>query len=93
MIGTATQTLTIEEFAPDDFAKAAKIADALGYQQTAYTSTSALIGLFCFGENPRYARPGQPVDGGCIIKTRELGLLFVQSGEDRHLGYDWGEVA
>jgi hypothetical protein len=88
----ATQTLTQVEFGTADFEKAEKIAKALGYEQTAYTSTSALWGLFCLPENPEYAKPGQATDGGCIIKTKELGLLFVQDGEDRHLGYDWSDA-
>lgn len=89
---TVTATLTQMEFDGEDFAKAEGIAAALGYEQFAYTSTSALIGLFCLPENPAYAKPGQATQGGCIIKTRELGFLFVQDGEDRHLGYDWNEV-
>jgi hypothetical protein len=80
------------EFEPDDFPKAEGIARALGFEQTAYTSTSALWGLFCLPENPRYARRGQATEGGCIIKTAELGFLFVQDGEDRHLGNDWADV-
>lgn len=91
MIGT-TQLLTQEEFTEQDFDKAERIAKALGYEQTAYTSTSALWGLFCLPENPQYAKPGQATNGGCIIKTRELGLLFVQDGEDLHLGYDWNNA-
>jgi len=88
-----TQTLTQLEFEADDFEKADKIARALGYgENTAYTSTSALWGLFCLPENPEHAKPGQATQGGCIIKTRELGFLFVQDGEDRHLGYDWKEA-
>jgi hypothetical protein len=90
---TATQTLTQVEFEEHDFAKAKKIAKALGYgENTAYTSTSALWGLFCLPENPDYAKPGQATVGGCIIKTKELGILFVQDGEDLHLGYDWSDV-
>lgn len=92
MMTETTQPLTQEEFTEQDFDKAEKIARALGYEQTAYTSTSALWGLFCLPENPEYAKPGQAVVGGCIIKTRELGLLFVQDGEDLHLGYDWSEA-
>lgn len=52
----------------------------LGYQQTAYTSTSDLIGLFCLPENPEHSRG--PIRGGCIIKTQEFGLMFVQIQED-----------
>lgn len=88
---TNTQTLTQLEWEAEDFAKGEAIARALGFEQFAYTSTSALWGLFCLPENPQYAN-GRPTDGGCIIKTRELGFLFVQDGEDRHLGYDWNEA-
>lgn len=62
---------------------AERLAKALGYQQTAYTSTSALWGLFCLPENPEYWKgPRRVLQGGCIINTRELGLLFVQDLED-----------
>lgn len=88
-----TQALTQLEFDGDDFAKAEGIAKALGFEQTAYTSTSALWGLFCLPENPAYAKRGQRTDAGCIIKTRELGFLFVQDGEDLHLGLDFEDVA
>lgn len=74
-----TQTLTQLEFAEEDFAKAEKVAKRLGYTQTAYTSTSALWGLFCLPD-----RASQR--SGCIIKTRELGLLFVADLEDLHMG-------
>lgn len=74
--------LTQVEFGEDDFPKAERIAAALGYEQTAYTSTSNLWGLFCLPENPAYASPGQATTGGCIIKTRELGFLFVQHPDD-----------
>ena len=88
-----TTALTQLEFEGADFEKAEKIAAALGYEQTAYTSTSALWGLFCLPENPRYWR-GKPqaLTGGCIIKTLELGFLFVQDGEDLHLGYDFQDA-
>ena len=87
---TSTQTttpLTQVEFTEGDHDTAARIANHLGYGQTAYTSTSALIGLFCLPENP--ARfPRKPHRGGCIIKTKELGFLFVQDTEDIHLDDD-----
>jgi hypothetical protein len=51
---------------------------ALGYDQTAYTSTSALWGLFCLRSRPTQR-------AGCIIKTRQFGLLFVQDLEDLNL--------
>lgn len=87
-----TTALTQLEFQEDDFPKARAIARALGYEQYAYTSTSALIGLFCLPENPERARPGQRTQGGCIVKTRELGFLFVQHGEDLHMGVDFEDV-
>jgi hypothetical protein len=75
-----TQPLTQLEFEEDDFAVAERIARRLGYTQTAYTSTSALWGLFCLADRASQRE-------GCIIKTKELGLLFVQTLEDLHL-YD-----
>ncbi len=81
-----TQTLTQEEFRPEDFPIAQVMARRLGYgDSTAYTSTSALWGLFCIP-----TRPAQ--HGGCIIKTRELGFLFVQDAEDLGFGYDAEEI-
>ena len=77
---TGTQSLTQVEFEGDDFEKAERIAARLGYTQTAYTSTSALWGLFCLRDNAE-------MHEGCIIKTRELGFLFVQDGEDLNLGF------
>ncbi len=81
MANTETQPLTQVEFARADFPKAERLAKKLGYTQYAYTSTSALWGLFCLPENPEY-HPAAPHCGGCIIKTLELGLLFVQNEED-----------
>ena len=78
----ATQALTQVEFSRDDFGHADKMAAKLGYEQTAYTSTSALWGLYCLPENPRTAKPGQATRGGVIIKTQEMGLMFVQTSED-----------
>jgi hypothetical protein len=76
-----TQALTQLEFKPSDHTEAQRIARALGYEQTAYTSTSALWGLFCLKENPaRY--PTKPHRDACVIKTRELGLLVVILAED-----------
>lgn len=74
-------TITPLEFEPADHDRAEKMAQALGYEQTAYTSTSALWGLFCLPENPA-THPTMPHRRGCIIKTAELGLLFVQDDED-----------
>jgi hypothetical protein len=87
-------TLTQQEFRDADFPEAEAIASALGYKQTAYTSTSALVGLYCLPEAPWAPLYNQTprTQGGCIIKTQELGFLFVQDGEDRGLGYNWDEV-
>lgn len=85
--------LTPLEFDPDDHARARQMAEALGYRQTAYTTTSDLWGLFCLPENPEHSggrgigrRHLPPYRPGCIIKTKELGLLFVQDVEDLGLG-------
>jgi len=84
MMKNATQPLTQIEFAPADFDRAEELARRLGFVQTAYTSTSALWGMFCIGENPATMKPGERADSGCIIVTKELGMLFVQSLEDLH---------
>jgi hypothetical protein len=70
-----TQPLTQLEFNERDFEIAELAAKRLGYTQTAYTSTSALWGLFCLPD-----RAGQRE--GCFIKTKELGILFVSDLED-----------
>lgn len=72
-----SQALTQVEFAPEDFEVANRIAARLGYSQTAY-STSALWGLFCLPDRATHK-------SGCIIKTLELGLMFVQDLEDLHM--------
>jgi hypothetical protein len=79
-----TQPLTQIEFAPDDHKRAAELARRLGYIQTAYTSTSSMWGLFCLPENPERAKRGERTEGGCIIVTKELGMLFVQNLEELH---------
>lgn len=89
--------LTPIEFTPVDHDRAQEIADRLGYEQTAYTSSSALWGLFCLPENPannphswRVSEAGKhkpPYVHGCVIKLREFGLVFVQTAED--LGFEW----
>ena len=66
-----------------DLAKAEEVAKRLGYHQTAYTTTSSLWGLFCLAENPEHCRG--PRRKGCIIKTEQFGLLFVQDLEDLHM--------
>jgi hypothetical protein len=76
--GLPTPTITQLEFQEADFDFAERIARALGYTQTAYTSTSALWGLFCLPDHARHRK-------GCIIKTKELGFLFVADVEDLQL--------
>jgi len=85
--------ITQLEFDESDFPKAEFIAKRLGYEQTAYTSSSAIWGLFCLRENPRTWK-GSPraLEAGCIIKTREFGLMFIQDLEDLNLR-DEEEVA
>lgn len=73
-----TAQLTMLEFEEKDFETAEKIAKRLGFTQTAYTSTSALWGLFCLPD-----RASQK--SGCVIKTKELGFMFVQDTEDLHM--------
>lgn len=70
--------ITQLEFTGSDFEKAEEIARSLGYRQTAYTSSSALVGLFCLRE-----RASQRA--GCVIKTKEFGFMFVQDVEDLNL--------
>lgn len=60
-----------------------RAAKYLGYEQTAYTSSSAIWGLFCLPENPRN-RHGQVTRGGVFFKTREFGIVFLQDLEDLH---------
>jgi hypothetical protein len=69
------QSLTMVEFKDADFSKAERIAKRLGFTQTAYTSSSALWGLFCLPDRASQKR-------GCIVKTKELGLMYVQCLDD-----------
>jgi len=71
--------ITQLEFHGDDFEVAELIARRLGYKQTAYTSSSAMWGLFCLRDRPTQR-------AGCVIKTREFGFLFVQDVEDLNMG-------
>lgn len=70
--------ITQVEFEENDFPQAEKIAKRLGYTQTAYTTSSALWGLFCLRD-----RPNQKA--ACIIKTREFGLMVVMTDEDLNI--------
>lgn len=69
------KTITQLEFLGNDFALAEKMARKMGFTQTAYTSSSDLIGLFCLPDNARQI-------SGCVIKTKEFGLMFVADRED-----------
>ena len=69
-----------------DIEFAERIAKQLGYEQTAYTSTSGLWGLFCLNENPATWRGNpQALKRGCVIKTAEFGFLFVAGLDDLQL--------
>jgi hypothetical protein len=74
------------EMTEKDIEIAQRIATRLGYQQTAYTSSSDLWGLFCLNENPETWR-GKPqaLMAGCIIKTKQFGFLFVMDLEDMQM--------
>jgi len=84
--GLKTPALTMLEWSPADHRVGERIARKLGYQQYAYTSTSALWGLFCLPENPATAKRGEAIRHACIIKTPELGFMVVYGMED--LGLD-----
>lgn len=58
-----------------DIEFAERFAKGLGYTQTAYTSSSALWGLFCINDHAAHRK-------GCIILTKEFGFLFVADLED-----------
>lgn len=74
------------EMTEEDVEKAERIAARLGWEQTAYTSSSALWGLFCLPENPAtWKGSKRALEAGCIIKTKEFGFLVVQDLEDLHL--------
>lgn len=79
--GTTTTgpAITQLEFEESDFAVAERMAKRLGYTQTAYTTSSALWGLFCLRDRPKQ-------HAACIIKTREFGLMAVMSLEDLNMG-------
>lgn len=77
--------LTCLEFTETDHKTAEAIANKLGYADNfAYTSTSQFPGLFCLAHNPAYAHKFGKLayKSGAIIKTVELGFLFVQTPEE-----------
>ncbi len=79
--------ITQTEMDAETIERAEKLAKRLGYQQTAYTSTSGLWGLFCLAENPAtWTGSRRALQDGCIINTTQFGLLFVQDEEDLNMG-------
>lgn len=70
--------ITQVEMSELDIKFAEKIASRLGFKQTAYTSTSALWGLFCLPDHAHHKH-------GCIIKTKQFGFMFVSDLEDLQL--------
>ena len=79
--------LTCLEFTEADHKTAEAIANKLGYADNfAYTSTSQFPGLFCLAHSPndpdRVKNPKLATKSGAIIKTAELGFLFVQTPEE-----------
>ncbi len=79
-----TPKITQLEMTESDIDFADKIAKSLGFTQTAYTSTSQLWGLYCLPDHTKHKH-------GCIIKTKELGFLFVSDLEDLQL-HDLAEM-
>lgn len=75
---TQAPPITQLEMTVGDRLQAERIAKRLGYTQTAYTTTSGLWGLFCLRD-----RASQKA--GCIIKTAEFGLMFLQDLEDMNI--------
>ncbi len=74
------KTITQLEMSEADIELAEKAAKARGYTQTAYTSSSDLIGLFCLRDSANDRK-----QAGCFVKTVEFGLMFMSSLEDLQL--------
>lgn len=72
--------ITQIEMTEADIELAERAASRLGYTRTAYTSTSALWGLFCLRDSAKDRKPAC-----CFIKTAEFGLLRVSDLEDLQL--------
>ena len=72
--------ITQVEMTEADIELAEKAAARLGYTQTAYTSSSALWGLFCLRDSAKDRKPEC-----CFIKTAEFGLLRVSDLGDLQL--------
>ena len=65
-------------FDEEDWEKAEIFAKELGYEQTAYTSHGVFNELACIADREDYDMGKR---SGAIIKTAELGFLFVQTDE------------
>ena len=63
-------------FEGKDWEKAEILAKELGYEQTVYTSHGVFNELACIAER------GMEMKSGRIIKTAELGFVFVHTDEE-----------
>jgi hypothetical protein len=69
-------TLTLQDFAPEDFEAAKTLCRKLGYGESyVYATSSDLPGLYLLP-----LRPTQP--GRVICKSAEFGLIAIQIFED-----------
>lgn len=80
MKDTKPPVITQVEMTEADIELAEEAAKRRGYTQTAYTTSSALWGLFCLRDSAEDRKPA-----GCFIKTAEFGLIFVADLEDLQL--------
>lgn len=67
--------LTMVEMSEAQLARAQEVAKRLGFSQTAYTSTSAVPGLFCLPDHSQHRH-------GVLVQTNELGLVWLADMED-----------
>lgn len=74
------KAITQLEMTDSDIELAERAAQARGYTQTAYTSTSDLIGLYCLRDSANDRKPD-----GCFVKTQQFGLVFMADLEDLQL--------
>ena len=74
-----TKAIHSLEFEDEDWEKAKIFARELGYSQTAYTSHGVFNELACIPDREDYDMGKR---GGKIIKTAELGFMFIQLDED-----------
>lgn len=77
------QQLSLVEMGEAELALAQKVAKRLGFKQTAYTSTSAIPGLFCLPDHAKHKH-------GVLAQSKELGLIWIADLEDLKL-YDLAE--